>query len=334
MASSHEPESPPTSPVLPGRLERLRAELADEGVPALSGAPDELAGLVELAYALRPPIHERRVPTYGAILTASPDDDLSVATDRFDIAVVDLDVDSAMARRFADGLTTFAVRCPEAIRQLACFDQAMSSEYDLVRLHSAIGGLVVQRHPTGEVRVYGAAGVVRWNGVSWYHEAPVSDLLETLRLTAGHLPIDELRPLLQFAVHELSPRRIGATIVWRPTGEPPPPGRWESLYPRPPALRLSRHPGMAGAIAHVLAQTDGAAVFGRHSTLDALGVRLAPSTEAEASLAPVQGTRHTSALRYSYDDDNAVVIAVSDDGPVSIMHGGQEVTRTTEERIG
>ena len=34
------------------------------------------------------------------------------------------------------------------------------------------------------------------------------------------------------------------------------------------------------------------------------------------------GTRHTSARRYSYDDPQATVIVVSEDGPVSVLRNG------------
>ena len=37
---------------------------------------------------------------------------------------------------------------------------------------------------------------------------------------------------------------------------------------------------------------------------------------------PLRGTRHTSARRYSYDDPLATIIAVSDDGPVSVLRAG------------
>ena len=36
--------------------------------------------------------------------------------------------------------------------------------------------------------------------------------------------------------------------------------------------------------------------------------------------------RHTSALRYSHDDPHAIVIVVSDAGPVTVMHAGRAVT--------
>ena len=37
------------------------------------------------------------------------------------------------------------------------------------------------------------------------------------------------------------------------------------------------------------------------------------------------GTRHTSARRYSHDDPEAVVIAVSEDGPVTVFRRGDVV---------
>jgi len=54
-----------------------------------------------------------------------------------------------------------------------------------------------------------------------------------------------------------------------------------------------------------------------------LGVRLVPSNRAEQSVEPLGGTRHTSARRYSHDDPLATVIAVSDDGPVSVFRNGE-----------
>ena len=38
-----------------------------------------------------------------------------------------------------------------------------------------------------------------------------------------------------------------------------------------------------------------------------------------------RGTRHTSALRYSYDDPTATLIVVSEDGPVSVLRGGERL---------
>jgi DNA integrity scanning protein DisA with diadenylate cyclase activity len=53
-----------------------------------------------------------------------------------------------------------------------------------------------------------------------------------------------------------------------------------------------------------------------------------PSQDAEKSVAAYRGTRHTSGRRYSYDDPLATVIAVSDDGPVTVFRNGGVLGRS------
>jgi DNA integrity scanning protein DisA with diadenylate cyclase activity len=78
----------------------------------------------------------------------------------------------------------------------------------------------------------------------------------------------------------------------------------------------------------VLTQTDGAALFDADGRLLALGALLIPTADAEVSVGPVGGTRHTSARRYSHDDPEAVVIAVSEDGPVTVFRRGDVIGRS------
>ncbi len=325
-------------PVLPGRLQRLADELDDEGLPALEGAPDRVGALVELAYALRPQLHEGRVPSYGVLLPPEsllgPDAGPTLPATTADLIPVH-ELDLQFARRFADGVTSFAVRSDETISHIACFGRNIADEYDLVGLQASLGGLVIQRHPGGQVRVFGPAGVVRWNGTSWHHDAPVDAWIKRLSSVAPDLPVDGVRPLLRFAVHELGGRRIGATLIWRPTEHHVPAHRHEPLIHNAPRLRLD-NVGEEAALAQALSQTDGAAIFDRDATLTALGIRLAPSTAAEHTIGAMQGMRHTSALRYSHDDPHAIVIVVSEAGPVTLMHAGQAITSVdpADERIG
>ena len=131
--------------------------------------------------------------------------------------------------------------------------------------------------------------------------------------------------LLDFAVHDLGSRGIGALIVVHPTGELA--VAHEQRLPIPPALRIDR-PFDLAPLRHAIAQTDGATVFDRDGNLRQMGIRLVPSREAETAVRPIGGTRHTSARRYSYDDPDAVVIAVSEDGPVTVIRAGEPVART------
>jgi len=126
--------------------------------------------------------------------------------------------------------------------------------------------------------------------------------------------------MLEFAVHDLGSRGIGSLLIYRPHDEPGP--RVEERLPTPPPLRIRRAPHLA-PLWHALAQTDGAAIFDAEGVLRRLGVRLVPSDAAEETVEPLGGTRHTSARRYSYDDPLATVIAVSEDGPVSVLRNGE-----------
>ena len=69
-------------------------------------------------------------------------------------------------------------------------------------------------------------------------------------------------------------------------------------------------------------------MFDADGVLSLLGVRLVPSTAAEDTVEAFGGTRHTSGRRYSHDDPLATVIAVSEDGPVSVLRNGAVLGRS------
>ena len=132
--------------------------------------------------------------------------------------------------------------------------------------------------------------------------------------------------LLDFAVHDLGARGIGSTLVLHPDAHLD--AVHERRLPVPPELHIERPHDLA-PLRHALAQTDGATVFDRSGTLRWMGVRLVPSRQAEDAVRPLGGTRHTSALRYTHDDREAVVIVISEDGPVTVMRAGEIVGRST-----
>jgi DNA integrity scanning protein DisA with diadenylate cyclase activity len=107
----------------------------------------------------------------------------------------------------------------------------------------------------------------------------------------------------------------------------------EERLPLPPPLRIMKAAHLA-PLRHALSQIDGAAIFDGDGVLRRLGVRLVPSNAAEESVEPLGGTRHTSARRYSYDDPLATVIAVSEDGPVSVLRNGEVLARSPAEVPG
>jgi hypothetical protein len=228
-------------------------------------------------------------------------------------------------RRYADGIASWLMRHTDGTNEWVTLDRPAGSERDVVVLAGALGATIVQRHPTGIVRVVGAYGVFRWAGLGWRHEPLVSHWIRGLA-SADHAERDVLHRLLEFAVHDLGARGIGAILVYRAD---------ESLtlsherrLMTPPRLRITSPMALA-PLRHALAQTDGAALFDESGVLFQIGVRLVPTIEAEVGVDGFRGMRHTAARRYSYDDPGATVIVVSEDGPVTVFRSG-EVAGTAE----
>ena len=314
-----------------GRLRRLAEELDESGL-MLQGSDAFREMLVaEIDHALRPTVHERRAASGGTILDPMADPGTWAAGAQLDFTRGPLDQQPlAAARRFADGLSSWLLRRTDGDNEWMVFDRPAGSERDLVVLSGVLDATIVQRHPTGVVRVVGSFGVLRWQGFRWHHEPPVSTWIDTVAASADHGNPEVLEALLEFAVHDLGSRGIGSLLIYRPDGEPGPPV--EERLPTPPPLRIRQASHLA-PLRHALAQVDGAAIFDADGVLQLLGVRLVPSSAAERAVEAFRGTRHTSGRRYSYDDPLATVIAVSEDGPVSVLRNGAVLGRSHDDAV-
>ncbi|MEZ5269777.1 MAG: diadenylate cyclase [Microthrixaceae bacterium] len=134
------------------------------------------------------------------------------------------------------------------------------------------------------------------------------------------------RALLDLAVHDLGANGIGAPVgLPRRHRRPPDPTSTRSC--RCHSIRIDRPTDLA-PLRQCPAQIDGAAVFGPDGVLRQLGVHLMPSDEVARTVDGFRGTRHTSGLRYSYDDPAATVITVSEDGPVAVFRRGSVLGRS------
>ncbi len=308
------------------RLQRLREELEDAGLPP--SATDEAAAILleEVDNALRPGVHERYVPSGGTILDPTSDPHTWAELTGLELTRNALEERSlAPWRRFVDGLSSWLLRRSDGREnEWMLFDRPAGSERDLVVLADALDATIVQRHPAGVVRIVGRFGVLRWEGLEWHHEPPIASWLDVV--SAGRF-VGDLRvveALLRLAVHDLGSLGIGALLVYRPDSGPGPLVE-ERLAP-PPPLRI-RVPAHLAPLRHALAQVDGAALFDADGFPRQLGVRLVPSALAERTVPALRGTRHTSGLRYSHDDPSATVVVVSSDGPVAVLRDGRVLER-------
>ena len=303
-----------------GRRRRLAEELEESGLVVEGTDAFRSLLLEEIDHALRPDVHERRVVSGGTILEPRSDPSTWQSGTQLDITRGPADQQPLpAARRFADGLSSWLLRRTDGTNEWMVFDRPAGSERDLVVLASVFDATIVQRHPAGSVRLVGSFGVLRWKGFSWHHEPPASSWLDAVTAGSTHGDAAVIEDMLKFAIHDLGSMRIGALLIYRPDGDPGP--TVEERLPTPPPLRI-RVAAHLAPLRHALAQVDGAAVFDADGVLRQLGVRLVPSNVAEETVEALGGTRHTSARRYSHDDPLATVIAVSDDGPVSVFRNG------------
>lgn len=310
----------------PTRLQRLADELVEDGAGMVLDHVDRSTLLEELDYVLRPPVHERRIASYGSIVGPTSEPEAwTEATHLVAERRPTVEFGDAQIRMFADGISSFAVRAGGGVDELVVFDRSAGSERDLVIVAAASGGLVVQRHPSGVVRIVGPFGVVRRDISGWHHEPPMESWLEGIPGCTAGGGLTTLGRLLDFAVHDLGARGIGSLLVLQEDGELV--VGHEHRMPVPPALRLDLPHDLA-PLRHALAQTDGATVFDHSGTLRRMGVRLVPSVEAEDAVPAIGGTRHTSGRRFSYDVPDAVVVVVSEDGPVTVFRKGELVGRS------
>lgn len=311
------------------RRRRLAEELVEAGLQLHDTAGVTALLLEEVDLALRPPVHERRIASSGTIvqpgsdpLTWSPGSQLEIT--RRPLAEQPL----VAARRFADGLASWLLRRTDGPDEWVVFDRPAGSERDLVVLAEVLDATLVQRHPAGTVRVAGRFGVLRFEHFRWHHEPPVGRWIDTVIACSVHGDPEVLEALVEFAVHDLGSLGIGALLVYRPHEDGSGSGVEERL-PTPPPLQIRRATHLA-PLRHALAQVDGAAFFDADGLLRRLGARLVPSTAAEETVDALGGTRHTSGRRYSRDDPLATVIAVSEDGPVTVFRDGAVLGRSPD----
>jgi hypothetical protein len=310
-------------------LARLAEELEEVGLPPDPNESVRALFLEEVDRALRPEVHERHVPSSGAILEPGTDPGTWATSTQLDISHVPIGAMSVAledARRYADGLSSWLVRSARPERdEFLLFDRPAGSERDLVVLASAMEASVVQRHPAGAVRIAGSLGVLRWEGLRWHHEPPIATWLEALGADGSIGDADVLEGLLRLAVHDLGALGIGALLVYQLGSDPP---RVEEMLSSPPPLRIRKATHLA-PLRHALSQVDGAAIFDADGVLRRLGVELVPNTEGDRLLPPWHGTRHTAALRYSDQDPASIVIVVSEDGPVTVLRKGAPIERAS-----
>ncbi len=300
----------------------LADELKQNGIA--TDAPELLqhpAVLTELSYALSPVVHEGKLQPYGFVVVEKPHHSAIKSTcDKLFIHLPE-------ARRVADGCHSFSMFKEGEFQGVFIAQYAAYTELQLVQLQQQLNAIICVTGADGVTKLFCEAGIFIHQYRSWQKKPSVTIALHSIQRCAPQADTETLRNLLEFCFHDLSSRKIGATLVWCLAA--PSTTELESMNPNFVLQQIETRVGSDRSVAvlrHLLTYTDGAAILDVQARAIGVGAQLKYSEASKRLLEPHMGTRHTSAQRFSYDFAQGIIFVVSSDGPVTVFSDGMSVT--------
>jgi DNA integrity scanning protein DisA with diadenylate cyclase activity len=307
---------------MPSPTSFLKDELKQNGIAA--DAPELIqseAVLNELSYALSPVLHEGKLQPYGfLVFNERTVPGIKKICDRRFVSLED-------ARRVADGFNSFSLFKYGQYNGVLILEEAARNELQLVQLQQDFRTIICTTDTIGVTKVFCDAGVLIHQYRSWQRKPSITIALQNICRCAPQADPEVLRDLLEFCFHDLSPRKIGATLVWclaEPTAE-----EMENMRPNFTLEQIEARVGDGRSVSilrHLLTYTDGAAILDPKARTIGIGAQLKYSDKSKRLIEARAGTRHTSAQRFSYDCAKVIVFVVSSDGPVTVFSDGMSVT--------
>ena len=277
--------------------------------------------LNELSYALSPILHEGKIQPYGFIVINAKNPPVIKNTCN------KLFIDLSKARKVADGCHSFSVFREGLFKGVFLPDYGSYTELQLVQLQQELNSVICVTDSYGVTKLFCNAGIFIHQHRSWQKKPSVDLALQSIYHCAPQVDAETLKNLLEFCFHDLSPRKIGATLVWclrEPSLE-----EMENMNPNFVLQKIDTRVGSDRSVAvlrHLLTYTDGAAILDSQGRAIGVGAQLKYSETSKQLIEARAGTRHTSAQRFSYDFSKGIVFVVSSDGPVTVFSDGMSVT--------
>ena len=282
------------------------------------GLQDEIAA--ELARCLDPFVHEQDIRPYGAIVARE-----QPHLDRLGRIINTGDLPLDVIRSLADGIHSVVLIVKGKPPQLLLLHESMDTDQDYASHAVWVDGLIICNNGQGIVRIVTDSSVTLVEGRRWIAKDLVYEAAEDIVHVVPAAELDVVRRLLELAHHHISPKRIGATLLYALTDNVEAPKRRDEGI-GVGGLGLSiLNEVEEPLLLHQAQYRDGALLFGREGQLIAVNVILRPSRISEQAVAATKGTRHTSAARHTYDCPDMLAIVVSVDGPVTVFSDGQRI---------
>lgn len=286
----------------------IRQELDLAKFPSEEILPNfpNLIDIVTKAIYLSP--HENNEPFWGVILSGS--------TPTLQHELIDDFKDS-----YCDGKRTFGL-CIEGDNDLkTVIFQSEMNDISLLELSNKEKTCIVKRGGN-TLKIYYNNTIYICENRIWKVLEKVDVQVVEIQKHFGAVDTDLIRKLLTFSFHNLSVNKIGATIILWLEDE------FNSTHATlPDSMNLDfNNENHQELLKQYLKNNDGAVVINSSGAIIGGKAHLSFSEDSR-SLIQIKdkGTRHNSAARFSFDNSKAIVITVSEDGPVSVFSEGQNI---------
>ena len=284
----------------------------------LRGIEGEIAA--ELARCLDPFVHEQDIRPYGAIVARE-----TPHLDRLGRFLDTTGLPDDVVRSLADGIHSVVLLVKGEAPRLLALHESMDTDQDYASHAVWVDGLIVCNDSRGIVRLVTDSSVTLVEGRRWIARDLVYEAAEDIVQVVPAASLDVVRRLLELAHHHISPKRIGATLLYALTENADAPRRRDEGI-GVSGLGLSvLNDADEPLLLHQVRYRDGALLVGRDGRLLAVNVILRPTRNSEQAVPLTKGTRHTSAARHTYDCPDVLAFVVSTDGPVTVFSDGRRI---------
>jgi DNA integrity scanning protein DisA with diadenylate cyclase activity len=274
----------------------------------------------ELARCLDPFVHEQEIRPYGAIIARETPHLARLGR------IINTDgIEPDVLRSLADGRHSVVLVVKNLPPQLLLLNESMDTDQDYASHAVWVDGVIICSDSKGVVRIVTDSSVTVVEGRRWIAKDLVFEAAEDIVQVVPAADTEVVRRLLELCHHRISPKRIGATLLYVLTETPAHTKRRDEGV-SVATLNLSVLNEMEEPLLlHQARYRDGALLIGRDGRLLAVNVILRPTRASEQAVPATKGTRHTSAARHTYDCPDLLAFVISTDGPVTVFSDGQRI---------
>jgi DNA integrity scanning protein DisA with diadenylate cyclase activity len=284
----------------------------------LRGLQDEISA--ELARCLDPFVHEQDIRPYGAIVARD-----MPHLDRLGRLVPTAGLDDEVLRSLADGRHSLVLNVKGTPPQLLLLNEGMDTDQDYASHAVWVDGLIVCNDTAGVVRIVTDSSVTVVEGRRWIAKDLVFEAAEDIVEVVPASNVYVVRRLLELAHHQISPNRIGATLLYLLQEDEGATKRRDGGVPLATLGLSVLNKADEPLLLQQVRYRDGALLIGHDGRLLAANVILRPTRASEEAVPATKGTRHSSAARHTYDCPEVLAFVVSTDGPVTVFSDGKRI---------